>query len=314
MDETRLHHRTCPLCEAMCGLVIEHRGGEILSIKPDRDDVLSRGHICPKAVALKDIHEDPDRLRRPVRRTVDGLGRDLVGCGFRRGRATYRRGARAPRAECGGDLRRQPHGAQPRRDARGRRFHPGRAHPEPVLRDQRGPVAPHGGLARDVRAPVPHPGPGRGPHAAVRLHRRQSGRLRRLDHGGAGLREARRGAARTRRAVRRDRPAAHRVGRGRRRAPVDPPGHRRVPAARAAARGLRRGARRPRASRRAGRGSRVAARGGARLRSRPARRADGHFRRAGRRARPRRSPRSRAHWSTGAWAPARRSSAGSCSG
>jgi len=72
MGQTRLHHRTCPLCEAMCGIVIEHRGSEILSIKPDRDDVLSRGHICPKAVALKDIHEDPDRLRRPVRRTAQG--------------------------------------------------------------------------------------------------------------------------------------------------------------------------------------------------------------------------------------------------
>jgi anaerobic selenocysteine-containing dehydrogenase len=72
MGQTRLHHRTCPLCEAMCGIVIEHRGSEILSIKPDRDDVLSRGHICPKAVALKDIHEDPDRLRRPVRRTSTG--------------------------------------------------------------------------------------------------------------------------------------------------------------------------------------------------------------------------------------------------
>jgi len=72
MQQTRLHHRTCPLCEAMCGIVIEHRGSEILSIKPDRDDVLSRGHICPKAVALKDIHDDPDRLRRPVRRTSTG--------------------------------------------------------------------------------------------------------------------------------------------------------------------------------------------------------------------------------------------------
>jgi anaerobic selenocysteine-containing dehydrogenase len=72
MGETGLHHRTCPLCEAMCGLVIEHRAGEVLSIKPDREDVLSRGHICPKAVALKDIHQDPDRLRRPLRRTAAG--------------------------------------------------------------------------------------------------------------------------------------------------------------------------------------------------------------------------------------------------
>jgi anaerobic selenocysteine-containing dehydrogenase len=72
MAQTGIHHRTCSLCEAMCGLVIEHRGSEILSIKPDREDVLSRGHICPKAVALKDLHEDPDRLRQPVRRTATG--------------------------------------------------------------------------------------------------------------------------------------------------------------------------------------------------------------------------------------------------
>ena len=49
MAEHALHHRTCSICEAMCGIVVEHRGGEILSIKPDREDVLSRGHICPKA-------------------------------------------------------------------------------------------------------------------------------------------------------------------------------------------------------------------------------------------------------------------------
>ena len=72
MGETHVHHRTCSICEAMCGIVIEHRDGEVLSIKPDREDVLSRGHICPKAVALKDLHEDPDRLRQPMRRTANG--------------------------------------------------------------------------------------------------------------------------------------------------------------------------------------------------------------------------------------------------
>jgi anaerobic selenocysteine-containing dehydrogenase len=72
MGATQLHHRTCSICEAMCGIVVEHRDGEVLSIKPDREDVLSRGHICPKAVALKDLHEDPDRLRQPMRRTASG--------------------------------------------------------------------------------------------------------------------------------------------------------------------------------------------------------------------------------------------------
>lgn len=67
-----LHYRTCNLCEAMCGLEIEHAGDEIIAIRGDQHDAFSRGHICPKAVALQDLHEDPDRLRMPVRRTADG--------------------------------------------------------------------------------------------------------------------------------------------------------------------------------------------------------------------------------------------------
>ena len=71
-DLERVHHRACNLCEAICGLEIRVRGTEILSIRGDHADPLSRGHICPKAVALKDIHQDPDRLRQPMRRTATG--------------------------------------------------------------------------------------------------------------------------------------------------------------------------------------------------------------------------------------------------
>lgn len=60
------HAHACPLCEAMCGLVIETVGPAVTSIRGNPDDPFSRGHVCPKAVALKDIHEDPDRLRRPM--------------------------------------------------------------------------------------------------------------------------------------------------------------------------------------------------------------------------------------------------------
>ncbi len=65
---TTIHYRACNLCEAICGLAIEVHDGAIVSIRGDRDDPFSRGHICPKAVALQDIHNDPDRLRRPMRR------------------------------------------------------------------------------------------------------------------------------------------------------------------------------------------------------------------------------------------------------
>jgi len=59
------HYRTCNLCEAMCGGVIEVEDGAISRIQGDDQDPFSRGHICPKALGLKDIHEDPDRLRHP---------------------------------------------------------------------------------------------------------------------------------------------------------------------------------------------------------------------------------------------------------
>ena len=65
--------RSCNLCEAICGLTIEHDGKQVVSIKGDKDDPLSRGHICPKAIALQDIHADPDRLKTPVRRTENGF-------------------------------------------------------------------------------------------------------------------------------------------------------------------------------------------------------------------------------------------------
>jgi anaerobic selenocysteine-containing dehydrogenase len=63
---TSVHYRTCPLCEATCGLEITMRGDTVVRIRGDRDDVFSRGYLCPKGSTLKQLHEDPDRLRRPV--------------------------------------------------------------------------------------------------------------------------------------------------------------------------------------------------------------------------------------------------------
>ena len=68
-SDEKTTYRACHLCEAICGLEIRTRGEEILSIKGDKEDPFSRGHICPKAVALIDIHNDPDRVRTPMRRT-----------------------------------------------------------------------------------------------------------------------------------------------------------------------------------------------------------------------------------------------------
>jgi anaerobic selenocysteine-containing dehydrogenase len=66
MANDGIHLRTCSLCEAMCGLEITVEDGRVAGIRPDRDDVWSRGYICPKGAALGDLHHDPDRLRVPL--------------------------------------------------------------------------------------------------------------------------------------------------------------------------------------------------------------------------------------------------------
>ena len=66
------HYRACNLCEAICGLEIKHEHGQVISIAGDAQDPFSRGHICPKALGMKGIYEDPNRLRRPLKRTAAG--------------------------------------------------------------------------------------------------------------------------------------------------------------------------------------------------------------------------------------------------
>lgn len=68
------HYRNCNICEAVCGIAITVNG-EQMEIRGDPQDPFSRGYICPKAVALQDIHYDKDRLRHPVRRTSSGWQR-----------------------------------------------------------------------------------------------------------------------------------------------------------------------------------------------------------------------------------------------
>jgi anaerobic selenocysteine-containing dehydrogenase len=99
-----VHYRTCPFCEATCGLEVTMRGDDVVSVRGDADDVFSRGFLCPKSQGLKQLHEDPDRLTTPlVRRdgelveaswdeafeaVAEGLGR-VLGEGGRDAVAVY---------------------------------------------------------------------------------------------------------------------------------------------------------------------------------------------------------------------------------
>lgn len=67
------HHFTCNLCDALCGLEVSVEGERVAAIRGNPDDVLSRGHVCLKAVGLQGLLEDPDRVRHPLRRTAAGF-------------------------------------------------------------------------------------------------------------------------------------------------------------------------------------------------------------------------------------------------
>src|SRR5262245_32922018 len=95
-------HRSCPICEAQCGLRLHvDRANRVVErIEGDPDDPRSRGFLCPKAYALKGVYEDPDRLRAPLRRTKAGWETldwedafDLAADGIRRVQAEHGRSA-----------------------------------------------------------------------------------------------------------------------------------------------------------------------------------------------------------------------------
>jgi anaerobic selenocysteine-containing dehydrogenase len=66
--------RTCPLCEATCGLALEvdEAAHTVTKVRGDADDVFSHGFICPKGVSIKELHDDPDRVRTPLLKQPDG--------------------------------------------------------------------------------------------------------------------------------------------------------------------------------------------------------------------------------------------------
>ncbi|MDJ0865335.1 MAG: molybdopterin-dependent oxidoreductase [Myxococcota bacterium] len=69
----RTAYATCTLCEATCGIQVQVEGRQVTSLRGDEQDPFSRGHVCPKAIGLRELQDDPDRLRRPLRRTASGF-------------------------------------------------------------------------------------------------------------------------------------------------------------------------------------------------------------------------------------------------
>lgn len=93
-------YRTCTLCEAACGLAIHVEDDRIVGVRGDADDVASQGYVCAKGVAIAAVHDDPDRLRRPLRRTSAGA---FVPVGWEEAFADIAERLSAIRAEFGND-------------------------------------------------------------------------------------------------------------------------------------------------------------------------------------------------------------------
>jgi anaerobic selenocysteine-containing dehydrogenase len=72
MAEERTAYRTCPLCEATCGLELTLVDDRITRVRGDADDVFSQGYLCPKGAAFGQLEHDPDRVRQPLVRDADG--------------------------------------------------------------------------------------------------------------------------------------------------------------------------------------------------------------------------------------------------
>lgn len=73
-NDSQIIHRSCPTCEASCGLKVEIDPATqtVLRIEGDPKDPRSEGYLCPKAYAMKEIYEDPERLKKPVKKNADG--------------------------------------------------------------------------------------------------------------------------------------------------------------------------------------------------------------------------------------------------
>lgn len=65
-------YRTCPLCEATCGPAIDVAGGEVVKVRGDKRDVFPHGFLCPKGVAIQDVHDDTRRVRAALVKQADG--------------------------------------------------------------------------------------------------------------------------------------------------------------------------------------------------------------------------------------------------
>ena len=186
---------------------------KITGIRGDKDDPFSRGHICPKGPAMRELLTDPDRARRPMRRTKGGWKPISWNEGPRRDGRSLRRDPARSRQELGRHLHGQSALAQSRGHARRAGLRRCPAYPQQVRRQlaRREPQALRG--PADVRIDHQPHHPRHRSHRLLPRARRQSTRVEWQPHEPGRRSRAAQGRQGTRRKDRRRRPASHRDGR-----------------------------------------------------------------------------------------------------
>src|SRR3974390_2149548 len=69
--EIRTVRSFCRICTAICGIVVDVRGDQVVRVRGDKEHPFSHGYTCPKGRALPQVHHHPDRIERPLVR-VEG--------------------------------------------------------------------------------------------------------------------------------------------------------------------------------------------------------------------------------------------------
>jgi len=69
--EKRTVRSFCRICTAICGILVDVEGDQVLKVRGDKENPLSHGYTCPKGRALPQMHHHPDRIEYPMMR-VDG--------------------------------------------------------------------------------------------------------------------------------------------------------------------------------------------------------------------------------------------------
>ncbi|MEZ5550764.1 MAG: molybdopterin-dependent oxidoreductase [Pseudomonadales bacterium] len=62
----------CRVCEPACGMIATVDGDRLIKLAADKSHPISEGFVCNKGIYGLDMHNDPDRLRFPLRRTAQG--------------------------------------------------------------------------------------------------------------------------------------------------------------------------------------------------------------------------------------------------